>query len=97
MYITALRVEWCRSRARALRWHEEVELLEEEMRRVLLFLQWHGDWWHEQVDRQSLPDAVAAEGYKAYAMRQASFRYNLWTSFQRLWSFVSADILFPDN
>ncbi|KAJ6554112.1 hypothetical protein B0H10DRAFT_2241606, partial [Mycena sp. CBHHK59/15] len=31
----ALRVEWAKTRARAMRWHEEVDLLEEEMRRVL--------------------------------------------------------------
>jgi hypothetical protein len=28
---SALRIEWCRSRARAMRWSEEVLLLREEM------------------------------------------------------------------
>jgi len=32
---SALRIEWCRSRARAMRWSEEVLWLREEMRRVL--------------------------------------------------------------
>ncbi|KAG0691527.1 hypothetical protein DFH29DRAFT_1010861 [Suillus ampliporus] len=35
-----VRIEWCKSRARALRWSEEVELLREEMRRVLQFFAW---------------------------------------------------------
>ncbi|KAF9231029.1 hypothetical protein BU15DRAFT_90993 [Melanogaster broomeanus] len=35
-----MRIEWCKARARANRWAEEVELLSEEMRRVLAFLKW---------------------------------------------------------
>ncbi|KAG2354774.1 hypothetical protein BDR07DRAFT_1545883, partial [Suillus spraguei] len=31
--LLALRIEWCKSRARAMRWVEEVQLLQEEMRR----------------------------------------------------------------
>ena len=42
---TALRIEWCKARARAMRWLEEVRLLVEEMRRVLQFLQWKGRFW----------------------------------------------------
>ncbi|KAG1845839.1 hypothetical protein F4604DRAFT_1884248 [Suillus subluteus] len=37
-----VRIEWCKTRARALRWSEEVELLREEMRRVLQFFAWQG-------------------------------------------------------
>ncbi|KAG2750254.1 hypothetical protein P692DRAFT_20421062 [Suillus brevipes Sb2] len=40
----SLRIEWCR--AQSMRWAEEVELLHEEMRRVLQFLRWHAAWWH---------------------------------------------------
>lgn len=40
----AFRIEWCKSRARASRWAEEVELLQEEMRRVAEFLSWHAAW-----------------------------------------------------
>jgi hypothetical protein len=41
----ALRIEWCKARARAQRWLEEVQLLSEEMRRVLVFLQWKVGVW----------------------------------------------------
>ncbi|KAG2742314.1 hypothetical protein P692DRAFT_20811856 [Suillus brevipes Sb2] len=34
------RIEWCKARARAMRWAEEVELLKEEMRRILQFFEW---------------------------------------------------------
>ncbi|KAJ7040183.1 hypothetical protein C8F04DRAFT_912963, partial [Mycena alexandri] len=41
----ALRVEWSRAKARKKRWEEEVELLREEMRRILRYLQWEQDRW----------------------------------------------------
>ncbi|KIK35572.1 hypothetical protein CY34DRAFT_16932 [Suillus luteus UH-Slu-Lm8-n1] len=40
-------IEWCKSWARALRWTEEVELLMEEMRRVIQFLHWDTQRWDE--------------------------------------------------
>ncbi|KAG2028626.1 hypothetical protein BDR03DRAFT_818726, partial [Suillus americanus] len=43
--VDGVRVEWCKSRARALRWAEEVDLLQEEMRRVLQFFNWQANWW----------------------------------------------------
>ncbi|KAJ7300391.1 hypothetical protein DFH08DRAFT_725373, partial [Mycena albidolilacea] len=36
----ALQIEWAKTRARAWRWTEEVDLVEEEMRRVLEFQRW---------------------------------------------------------
>ncbi|KAG1837469.1 hypothetical protein C8R48DRAFT_751632 [Suillus tomentosus] len=62
-----LRVEWCKTRARAMQWTEEVELLQEEMRRVLCFLRWH------VKGAISSPD-IDAEGLIAYAGRQAQLR-----------------------
>ncbi|KAJ7699783.1 hypothetical protein B0H14DRAFT_3100193 [Mycena olivaceomarginata] len=41
----ALRIEWAKTRARAWRWTEEVDLVEEEMRRVLAFLNWKANHW----------------------------------------------------
>ncbi|KAJ7196058.1 hypothetical protein GGX14DRAFT_575148 [Mycena pura] len=45
----ALRIEWARTRAKAHRWSEEVDLLEEEMRRIRAFLTWHSKWWMERA------------------------------------------------
>ncbi|KAK0440544.1 hypothetical protein EV421DRAFT_1737210 [Armillaria borealis] len=41
----ALRIEWCKTRAWAHRWREEVILLEEEMKRVKAFFAWEGRTW----------------------------------------------------
>ncbi|KAG1721861.1 uncharacterized protein EDB91DRAFT_1210239 [Suillus paluster] len=43
-----VRLEWCKARAHAHRWSEEVELLLEEMRRVIVFLKWQAAWWKER-------------------------------------------------
>lgn len=48
--IVGLRVEWCKARARALRWTEEVQLLVEEMRRVLQFFDWKVKFWEMRAD-----------------------------------------------
>ncbi|KAG2118601.1 hypothetical protein DEU56DRAFT_761146 [Suillus clintonianus] len=84
----ALHIEWCKARARAMRWEEEVDLLKEEQQRVIAFLDWQGGWWQSQRERrdsESLDDTLR-EGLVAYAERQASLRWQLSTHFQILWS-----------
>lgn len=46
----AIRIEWCKARARAHRWQEECALLMEEMRRVLAFFHWQSDWWTKKAE-----------------------------------------------
>ena len=36
----SMRVEWAKTKAWCTRWEEEVVLIEEEMRRVIVFLEW---------------------------------------------------------
>ncbi|KAG5649942.1 hypothetical protein H0H81_001378 [Sphagnurus paluster] len=62
----ALRIEWCRARARCMRWEEELELLEEEMRRILAFLSWQADWWEQRAAWRPELDAAAQEGISSY-------------------------------
>ncbi|KAF7972344.1 hypothetical protein HWV62_18114 [Athelia sp. TMB] len=89
----ALRIEWCRSRGRAMRWSEEVLLIREEMCRVQAFFCWHAQWWDQQ--RSRIPDLLAedAEGIMAYAARQAHIRHALADSFNVLWRKGWRDIL----
>ncbi|KAG1723397.1 hypothetical protein EDB19DRAFT_1898082 [Suillus lakei] len=60
-----LHVEWCK--ARAHRWEEEVQLLWEEMRRVIAFLDWHAGWWDMQGIQCAFGSLQAREGALAYA------------------------------
>ena len=39
-FADAMRAEWAQTKARADRWSEEKQLVQEEMRRVLAYFQW---------------------------------------------------------
>ncbi|KAJ7216212.1 hypothetical protein C8J57DRAFT_1440543 [Mycena rebaudengoi] len=61
----ALHAEWCKARARSLRWKEELVLLDEEMRRTIEYGKWWPAWWEER--REQALDEVVGEGRRAYA------------------------------
>lgn len=77
-----------------MRWTEEVELLQEEMRRVLQFLGWKADWWDERARLweldMSTADLAQSEGNFAFAKQQASFYRSLQAHFKGMWQYVEA-------
>ncbi|TFY58982.1 hypothetical protein EVJ58_g6062 [Rhodofomes roseus] len=81
----ALRIEWCKTRARAKRWSEEVELLQEEMRRVQAYHQWKADEWLKKTNPLPMLPADYHEGLSAYAQRQAEVRTSMRLFCQRAW------------
>ncbi|KAF8888032.1 hypothetical protein BD779DRAFT_1611372 [Infundibulicybe gibba] len=84
----ALRIEWCKSRARAARFTEEVELLMEEMRRVQRFLVWQEEFWITKgsVEGWGEMSTMRTEGLVAYANRQAALRCALNAHFSNIWA-----------
>ncbi|KAK6981627.1 CxC2 domain-containing protein [Favolaschia claudopus] len=92
--VEALRIEWAKTRARAHRWTEEVDLVEEEMRRVLEFLEWKAGWWIALIGQREgvNTDAVSNEGFTAYAQRQSRIQLDLRARFQANWRDVPAYI-----
>lgn len=64
------RVIWWRAKARCERWEEEEELLVEEMRRTLAYLQFYKGVW-ESVAGDRGGDGAAVPGKGAYAHKQA--------------------------
>ncbi|KAJ6479437.1 hypothetical protein C8R47DRAFT_1218996 [Mycena vitilis] len=86
----ALRVEWAKTRARAMRYSEEVDLLEEEMRRVVVFLDWRAAWWRSLLGLRTAmqPDAALQEGHAAYVHKQAGYMSGLADRFRKLWASV---------
>jgi hypothetical protein len=65
-----------------------VELLQEEMRRVLTFMDWQANWWLAQGTRwQSVADDQV-EGLLAYASHQAAIRTALQSHFRQMWRHV---------
>ncbi|KAJ7769741.1 hypothetical protein B0H14DRAFT_3509403 [Mycena olivaceomarginata] len=81
-----LRIEWAKTRAKAMRYAEEVDLLEEEMRRVLQFMDWRADWWMALVGlRAGKQDEALREGHEAYAVRQAGYMRGIRDRFAAQW------------
>ena len=81
-----MRVEWAQCMARADRWEEEVILLQEEMRRVVKFLEWKSCEWLSKADARSgaVTSAICA-GLSAYAKKQGSVYHNLAIRFCQRW------------
>jgi len=78
--------EWMTCRVRADRWVEEVELLQEEMRRVVIYLEWKAGVWSEKVGIRAgscTPDI--RHGVDAYARKQANVHHEIAVSFASQW------------
>ncbi|KAF8190198.1 hypothetical protein K438DRAFT_1971075 [Mycena galopus ATCC 62051] len=68
-----------------MRWAEEVDLLEEEMRCILEFLRWRSDWWQRRENSRGLTEGPQLEGETAYATRQAAVQATLAREFMEEW------------
>lgn len=88
---SSVRVEWAKARARRLRWSEEVDLLREEMKRVLRFLRWRSTWWQKRTSHQPNLSEREADGNVAYAFRQVSVHLLLAQVFRTRWEVFFED------
>ncbi|KAJ7303441.1 hypothetical protein DFH08DRAFT_977124 [Mycena albidolilacea] len=87
-----LRIEWARTRAKAIRYAEEIDLVEEEMRRVLHFLRWRRDRWHARAELRVQVDRASQEGQGAYTRKQAGYMQGLRERFKQLWRYVPQEL-----
>ncbi|KAF9017036.1 hypothetical protein BDZ89DRAFT_961437 [Hymenopellis radicata] len=84
--VLGVRIEWAKALARKTRWVEEVEILKEEMRRMLRSLRWEEAQWTRRAGlRASGLTAEELAGRCAYARRQAQDRRRVRESFETLW------------
>ena len=80
------RHKWMTCRARADRWMEEEDLLQEEMRRVIVYLEWKSCAWSEKVGiRAGSCTLDIQHGVDAYARKQASIHCEIAVSFASQW------------
>jgi hypothetical protein len=84
MMILALRCEWAMSKARAERWTEEVDLVVEEMRRVITFLIDKANWWLTQARARGIGGDIG-DGIEAYAMKQSHIMKTMARRFGEKW------------
>jgi hypothetical protein len=67
-----MRVEWSKARARMRRWSEELLILQEEMRRVIVYQKWKAAWWRERSSLRDHVDVRISSGISGYAYKQAA-------------------------
>ena len=86
-----MRAEWARTKAHAERWEEEVELLVEEMHRVVAYFEWAGGYWAGLKDRRATGTSTVpfptdvADGIQAYASKRAAHFRGLAAKCARRW------------
>jgi hypothetical protein len=91
-----MRVEWAQCAARADRWGEEVILLQEEMRRVVQFLEWRAsDWFAKADSRTGTTTPAVRAGLSAYANKQGSVFRNLAVRFSQRWRSALVSLSLP--
>ncbi|KAJ3821460.1 hypothetical protein F5880DRAFT_1614672 [Lentinula raphanica] len=87
-----LRVEFCKAYSRVRRWKEEIQLLQEEMRRCLVSLEHQAKQW-EALSLVPQFNSLHAEGASAYGHKQAAVKRKIADRFRGLW----ASYLFMQN
>jgi hypothetical protein len=70
---TGVRIEWAKSRARCHRWREELELLEEEMRRIILYCECQSRWWTDISNK-----LVVNTGDKSHCFLSEEWKRSIW-------------------
>ncbi|KAJ7794949.1 hypothetical protein B0H14DRAFT_2224987, partial [Mycena olivaceomarginata] len=67
--VDVLHVEWCKAYARMRRWHEDIVLIEEEMRCTIEFGSYMAEEWQRRSASRHVPmNPALAEGLRAYAL-----------------------------
>ncbi|THU79793.1 hypothetical protein K435DRAFT_875068 [Dendrothele bispora CBS 962.96] len=92
-YIDAVRVEYCKSKACLDRSKEEVQLLCEELRRMMEYSLWKAEWWLSRrlggEGMLSIGESVTAEladGLNSYALQQVSIMKNRHDHLDKTWT-----------
>ena len=80
-----MRIEWAKSKARADCWREEIQLLCEEMRRVIQYFSWKAQWWTIQGSHCGDAQEFIHHGAAAYAAKQATMFDNMAKAFAADW------------
>ena len=93
-----MQVEWAQCLARADRWEEELALLQEEMRRIVHFLEWRSCDWSSKVDaRAGDTTPTVRSGISAYAKKQTSVYLNLAVRFSQRWRSTLVSLSLPHS
>lgn len=90
-------MEWSKSQARKMRWEEEVEILQEEMRRTIVYYEWKQQWWLDQNPQRATSEDAIQLGISAYSQKQAHYCKCMAKSFARAWlPFLQSEGITPE-
>jgi hypothetical protein len=81
----SMRAEWAKTRARMSRWNEELLLVQEEMRRVLVYHKWKASWWLTRSALRTGNDASILSGVSGYANKQAAISEHMGNQCASYW------------
>ncbi|KAJ7740338.1 hypothetical protein B0H16DRAFT_1324487, partial [Mycena metata] len=85
--VSASRVEWCRAYARMRRWHEDIVLVEEEMRRTIEYGAWMGGQWEMRATARSADLTPSlSEGLCAYALEHVQREKDTCLKLSKQWA-----------
>lgn len=74
-----------------MRWEEEVALLLEEMRRVIVYRRWNADLWRKRGREQLAElDTIYQQGLSAFAAEQASIHDRVADDLESHWTGIRA-------
>jgi len=92
-----LRVEWSKSQARKMRWEEEVQTIQEEMRRTIVYYKWKQKWWLKQNPQPTTSEDTTQHGISAYSQKQAHYCKCMAESFAKAWlPFLKSEGIKPE-
>jgi hypothetical protein len=92
-----LRVEWSKSQARKMRWEEEVHIIQEEMRRTIVYYEWKQQWWLKQNPWPTTSEDTIQHGILAYSQKQAHYCKCMAESFAMAWlPFLRSEGITPE-
>lgn len=80
-----VRIEWAKTKARAERWQEELNLLREEMRRAIVDMEWRAHQWTNRANARPNVSPDILQGLTAYAHKQADIQTNFAAGFCKKW------------
>jgi len=92
-----LRVEWSKSQARKMRWEEEVQIVQEEMRRTIVYYEWKQQWWLQKTPQETTSEDTIQHGISAYSQKQAHYCKCMAKSFAMAWlPFLQSEGIKPE-
>jgi hypothetical protein len=93
VFILALRVEWCKAYARMRRWHEDIVLVEEEMRCTIEYGAWMAAQWEMHATaRSSNTNPMLAEGLRMYACEHTDHEQRTCVLLTKQWGRLRAKV-----